>query len=222
MRALEDRGLILNGLVSLGLSSSFTRFPQRKADCPGVIDYLCASPAALQRTCHGSLRTLESHTDFSDHVPLALEVRIDSSARVPNQEHIHFHEERLPLLKMPSDTHTWSTIESELSAEFATLGIADSLRTCLEAEVTSAATAATLVSTSMGQIIDTFYRIFKKHKLIQKRSSDGASHTRKCDRGAAPKFLRELRVQASHARRDLCELLRTDAPPEMAATAKRR
>ena len=42
------------------------------------------------------------------------------------------------------------------------------------------------------------------------------------DRSAAPTCLRELRLQAFHARRDLCELLRTEAPREMITAAKRR
>lgn len=47
--ALTDKGFILNGIKAMSFSDRFTRMPQRVQDCPGVIDYVCASPAALLR-----------------------------------------------------------------------------------------------------------------------------------------------------------------------------
>ena len=191
LRALEDLGLILNGLVSHNFAGSFTRLPQRRADCPGVIDYVSSSPLALQRILHGSLRILESCADFSDHLPMALRLHVDAASSAPQGGDSHFRKGRLPILKMPSDPATWIEIEAEIATELETLGVAEKLQECLATESMTSSAAEARVDTALGQLTGTFHRVFERHKLVRKRNFDASCKLRNNSRHAAPECLQD-------------------------------
>ena len=115
--ALENSGIILNGLTSHGFTRSCTRYPQRIADCAGVIDYVCSSPSLLHRLSPGSLQLPSSMADFSDHLPLTLTVRLDHIPVRSEVGALHFRHERLPVLRLPEDPEVWVRIDSDITDE---------------------------------------------------------------------------------------------------------
>eukprot|EP00973_Karenia_brevis_P078265 10866327-Karenia_brevis.AAC.1 len=72
-------GVILNGLFCLDFDYGFTRMPQSSKDCPGVLDYVCASPNSLTDLQQHAFKILDQEADLSDHSPLSLEIQILAS-----------------------------------------------------------------------------------------------------------------------------------------------
>ena len=69
-------GIILNGLHCLSFDPSFTRFPTKEADCPGVLDYAICSLSLLQHLYAGAFRVIHAPADYSDHYPIGLDVAL--------------------------------------------------------------------------------------------------------------------------------------------------
>jgi hypothetical protein len=149
-------------------------------------------------------------------------VRIDPEPITPEEDQTHFCIERLTALKVPDDPETWASVETDLKAELTALGIEESLRACLLTEDADSAIAADRVNIAMNQTFDTVQAVFKRHKLVRKRTFNAVGKTNRNIQKAAPPCLRQLRLQASNARKDYCAQLRSDAPRDAVLAAKRR
>ena len=220
LRSLTDRGVILNGLTSLGFSGAFTRMPNQAADSPGVIDYVIGPPAALRALPYGGLRILDSPPDLSDHHPSALLINIGAYNSGSTNDAQHFTNQRLPALKIPEDAATWDSIEQDVAAELDSTTLTNSLQRCLDEPGTSQQEAQCRVDIAINVIITILYRVFEKYKLVKKRSF-GASPCSPSTRKAAPPNLRRLRASASRARRTFVALTRTGASLDALTSAKR-
>ena len=216
-----DRGVILNGLTSLGFDGAFTRMPNRTLDCPGVLDYVIGPLSVVRLFPVGALQVLDSPVDLSDHYPVALAIGIDSDGDPTTRNADQFSTQRLPALKIPADATTWDAIEKDVSAELASTALANSLQRCLEDPCTSLREAQDCVNTTVSEIVAILYNVFGRFKLIKKRSFGPCPMSSSDCRKAATPALRRIRSEASHARRSFIALTRTGAPHEALTAAKR-
>lgn len=134
----------------------------------------------------------------------------------------HFTHRRLPILKVPHDPTVWLTVEQEIATELASSDIADGLTSCLENDNIPVETARAHVNRSMDLIVDIFYRVFKRHNLTGKRKCSSSPLTQKPGSNAAPKHLRQIRLQARQAQREYCTAVRSRASADVVISCKRK
>ena len=225
LQALGNEGMILNGQVDRQFDSAFTRLPQRHADCPGVIDYICANGRALKQLPDCSLRVLDSCADFSDHRPLALQVKLEETSGNPDKGTNHFIDKRLPILKVPDDPTVWISIESDVAAELESTSIQSDLESCLAegaAATIDNTVARNSVDKAMDGIIDILHRTFQRYRLIGKRSFGSPQLRKDTARGVAPPSLRAARLEASKAQREYCQAVKGHVDTSTVTSLKSR
>ena len=222
LEALTDRGIILNGIQSKAFSESFTRSPQRAADCPGVIDYIVAPMTVLKMLPMSAFQVHETPPDFSDHHLTGLTANRPSGAEGSNVDASLFSMERLQALKIPETAEQWSIVDAEISESAEWGDLATDLETFLNSPTPARRDSQRFLDTVISKFTSILYDVFRRHRLVKHRSFTGAAHLVTGAQHAAPQHLRDLRSEASAARREYLRACKEEWPHPAVAEAKRQ
>ena len=93
--------------------------------------------------------------DLSDHIPLALTIGLDVTQEHSDEESRHFSQARLPVLRLPEDSETWTNINRDLANEMNASGLVERLQECLQDRNTDNTVAKTIVDEAVQQVTST-------------------------------------------------------------------
>lgn len=217
---LSDRGIIMNGIESHSFSGAFTRLPQRDADCPEVLDYICGPPSALRLLWEASLQVLDIPPDFSDHLPTVVEVIHDEAIPGANDAGTHFRQEQLHALKVP-ENKTLIEISEEIRRAPEYDEICSSLSDHLGKVNTMQKEPQYVVDANLEGLTRLIFESFQSRRLVKKRSFDKQSKSLNNARAAATPELRSLRHAARQARKVFLTLVNGSGDAVSVATAKK-
>lgn len=201
--------------------SDFRRLPQRAQDCPGVIYYVCASPAEFCQLLPRALKVSDVPADYSDHRLLTLSVSVPAASH--EDAPASFVASRLAKLKVDSiELDTWKALDDELRASDEYASIVDDAERLTRVQHQD----KTECQNGIDQIVERFtsciHKTLGKYRFKSKRHFTKNAHCHGHCGQAAPEHLRQLQRSADQARIAYLSAIRQSNDDELATEAKRR
>lgn len=165
LEAIADSGMILNGVCHKGFAGSFTRLPQRKADCPGVLDYVLAPPRTMDNSPNAALQVLATPADLSDHQLTALAIKLPAIEDIRGHDATCFIESRLKVLKVPQSLDQWRLIIQEIEESRDWQGLVNDLKAFLSQPLPRRCEAQRLVDDALAKLVSLLYNVFKHSRM---------------------------------------------------------
>ena len=174
--------------------------PQRKADCPGVLDYAGAPPCALDHLPESAFQVRDTPPDFSDHQLTTLAICLPPCGEDSHQNATLFKHDRLRALNLPTSIEMWQTGIEDIAASNDWTSLIEDLQNSLGYPLPQRCDAQLFIDDAITRLTTIIYTAFGKHHLVKRRSSLTRAPSPTDARHAAPQHLQDIRTQATKAK----------------------